>query len=61
MDIIKTTPDLQFTVHYQDGVTRHINKGILFEESEDGHVNVHIGTDNVANTLVAIIEVVGRC
>lgn len=60
MEVIKTTKDLKFILSYDDGTVGSVNKGILFEESEDGHVNVHIGTDNVANTLVAIIEVVGE-
>ena len=33
MEIIKTTEDLQFTLHYADGATRNVNKGILFEEA----------------------------
>ena len=60
MEIIKTTEDLQFTLHYADGATRNVNKGILFEDAEDGHVNVHFGTDNQGPLLVAIINVIAE-
>lgn len=60
MEEIKRTTDLQFTLHYADGVTGRVNKGILFEEAEDGHVNVHIGTDNVGPMLVAVINTVAE-
>ena len=56
METIKTTPDLKFTLNYADGTTATVNKGILFEECEDGHMNVHIGTDNQVNMLVAILD-----
>lgn len=60
MDIIKTTKDLRFILSYDDGTVGAVNKGILFEETNDGFVNVHIGTDNLANMLVAVINVVGE-
>lgn len=60
MDPIKTTTDLQFMLHYADGETRRVHKGILFEEAEDGHVNVHFGTDNQGPMLIAIISAVAE-
>lgn len=60
MQEIKTTENLTFTLHYADGVTRGVHNGILFEEAEDHHINVHIGTDNVGPTLVAVIETVAE-
>ena len=60
MDVIKTTKNLTFKLHYDDGDVRDVNKGILFEETEDGNVNVHIGTNNLVNMLVAVINVVGE-
>ena len=56
METIKTTPDLRFTLNYADGTTEKVNKGILFEEGEDGNLKVHIGTDNQVNLLIAILD-----
>lgn len=47
-------------LHYADGETRRVHKGILFEEAEDGHVNVHFGTDNQGPMLIAIINAVAE-
>lgn len=60
MRAIKTTPDLRFTLNYADGTTVKVNKGILFEEAEDGHLNVHFGTDNQGPLLIAIIDAVAE-
>ena len=56
MEQYKKTSNLEFELHYADGTTSKVNKGILFEEKEDGHMNVHIGTDNQFNMTLAIIE-----
>lgn len=56
MEQYKKTSNLEFELHYADGTSSKVNKGILFEETEDGHVNVHIGTDNQFNMTLAILE-----
>ena len=56
MEQYKKTTNLEFELHYADGTSSKVNKGILFEETEDGHVNVHIGTDNQFNMTLAILE-----
>lgn len=46
--------ELQFDVLYKDGTKKRVENGILFEETADHKMNIHIGTDNQFNMLVAI-------
>lgn len=52
--------ELQFDVLYKDGTKKRVKNGILFEETEDHKLNVHIGTDNQVNMLMAIIRAAGE-
>ena len=56
MEPYKTTENLEFELHYADGNKAKVHKGILFEETDDGNMNVHIGTDNQLNMILAILE-----
>lgn len=60
MEQYKKTENLEFEVLYADGTKKRINKGILFEETKEGALDVHIGTDNQFNLLIAIIDAVGQ-
>lgn len=55
----KKTKNLEFDAVYADGTKKRIRKGILFEETEEGTLDVHIGTDNQFNLLIAIVDAVG--
>ena len=44
---------------YKDGTKKRVENGILFEETEDHKLNIHIGTDNQVNMLIAIICAAG--
>lgn len=52
--------ELQFDVLYKDGTKKRVENGMLFEETEDHKLNVHIGTDNQVNMLMAIIRAAGE-
>ena len=61
----KTTEKLTFTLHYADGTSVEIDKGVLFSVNENGTMDVHIGVDKawqlfgVARCLKACIEGLG--
>ncbi len=59
MELYKKTKNLEFDAVYADGTKKRIHKGILFEETEKGTLDVHIGTDNQLNLLIAIVDAVG--
>lgn len=52
--------ELQFDVLYKDGTKKRVKNGILFEETTDHKLNVHIGTYNQINMLVAVIRAAGE-
>lgn len=52
--------ELKFDVLYEDGTKKRVENGILFEETEDHKLNVHIGTFNQINMLVAVIRAAGE-
>lgn len=52
--------ELQFDVLYEDGTKKRVENGILFEETTDHKLNVHIGTYNQINMLVAVIRAAGE-
>ena len=52
--------ELQFDVLYKDGTKKRVENGILFEETTDHKLNVHIGTYNQINMLVAVIRAAGE-
>lgn len=52
--------ELQFDVLYEDGTKKRVENGILFEETKDHKLNVHIGTYNQINMLVAVIRAAGE-
>lgn len=52
MDVIKTTPNLEFDVIYADGTRKRVHEGVLYEEA-DGGIIFHNGTDNPAVLLAA--------
>lgn len=43
----KLTPNMEFTVHYEDGTTKQVREGVLFE-FDGNKVIVHVGTNSVA-------------
>ena len=51
--------EVQFDVLYKDGTKKRVENGILFEETADHTLNVHIGTYNQINMLMAIIRAAG--
>lgn len=60
MEQYKKTSNLEFDILYADGTSKHIHKGILFEETEDGMLDVHVGTKNQFGLLLAIIDAAGE-
>lgn len=58
MEMYKKTKNLEFEAIYEDGNRKHISKGILFEETEKGTLDVHIGTDNQMNMLIAVFKAI---
>lgn len=60
MQQYKETENLEFDVLYADGTKKRIRQGILFEETEEGGLDVHIGTDNQFNMFMAILDASGR-
>lgn len=60
MELYKKTENLEFELLYADGTKRKVNKGILFEETEDGKLDIHIGTDNQFNMFLAILDAAGK-
>lgn len=50
--------ELEFDVLYADGTKKHVKNGILFEETEEGTLDMHLGTDNQLNMFKAIVETV---
>lgn len=39
----KTTENLTFTVHYADGTSAEIDRGVLFSIGDDDTMDIHIG------------------
>lgn len=60
MGLYKKTENMEFDVIYADGEKRHVEKGVLFEEAEDGTLHIHIGTDNQFNLFMAILRDICR-
>ena len=56
MEQYKKTENLEFDVLYADGTKKHVKNGILFEETEESKLDLHIGTNNQFNMFLAIIE-----
>ena len=56
MEQYKKTENLEFDVLYADGTKKHVKNGILFEETEERKLDLHIGTNNQFNMFLAIIE-----
>lgn len=50
--------ELEFDVLYADGTKKHVKNGILFEETEEVTLDMHLGTDNQLNMFKAIVETV---
>lgn len=53
MDVIKTTPNLEFDVIYADGTRKRVQEGVLLEAEADGGIILHNGTDSPAVWLAA--------
>ena len=53
MEVIKTTPNLEFDVIYADGVRKRVREGVLFEAETDGSILFHNGSDRPAVLLAA--------
>lgn len=50
--------ELEFDVLYADGTKKHVKNGILFEETEEHTLDMHLGTDNQLNMFKAIVKTV---
>ncbi len=50
--------ELEFDVLYADGTKKHEKNGILFEETEEHTLDMHLGTDNQLNMFKAIVKTV---
>lgn len=50
--------ELEFDVLYADGTKKHVKNGILFEETEEHTLDMHLGTDNQLNMFEAIVKTV---
>lgn len=50
--------ELEFDVLYEDGTKKHVKNGILFEETEEHTLDMHLGTDNQLNMFKAIVQTV---
>ncbi len=48
--------ELEFDVLYADGTKKHVKNGILFEETEEHTLDMHLGTDNQLNMFQAIVK-----
>lgn len=55
MEIIKTTPNLEFDVIYADGTRKRVPEGVLCEAASSGDIVFHSGTDRLA-VLIAAAE-----
>lgn len=59
MEVIKTSPNVEFDVIYADGTRKRVCEGILFETDGDDMV-LHNGTDR-AEVLIAAVETALMC
>ncbi|MCQ2500560.1 MAG: hypothetical protein MJ117_04325 [Lachnospiraceae bacterium] len=50
--------ELEFDVLYADGTKKHVKNGILFEETEEHTLDMHLGTDNQLHMFEAIVKTV---
>lgn len=50
--------ELEFDVLYADGTKKHVKNGILFEETEEHTLDMHLGTNNQLSMFKAIVETV---
>jgi hypothetical protein len=50
--------EIEFDVIYKDGTRKHVKNGILFEETENHTMDMHLGTDNQLNMFMAISQAV---
>lgn len=54
MEIIKTSPNVEFHVTYGDGTCHHAPEGVLFEAKGDKMI-MHLGTSRI-EVLFAVAE-----
>lgn len=54
MEVIKTSPNVEFDVIYADGTRRHVSEGVLFEVKDEKLI-FHNGTDRPA-ALIGVAE-----
>ena len=57
MEVIKTTPNLEFDVIYADGTRKRVQEGVLYEAEDTGDIIFHNGT-NRPEVLIAAAETV---
>lgn len=48
MEVIKTSPNVEFDVIYADGTRKRVQEGVLFGTEKDGAMILHNGTDRAA-------------
>ena len=62
-DVLKLSK-VGFTVRYEDGETKDVEEGVLFEvDPEDGHIIFHNGTNRPSvlfTTIIALYEAINR-
>ena len=56
----KTTEKLTFTLHYADGTSAEIDKGVLFSVNKAGTMDIHIGVDK-AYELFGVVRCLTAC
>lgn len=55
MNQIKACKNLEFDLIYDDGTTRRVHEGILFEACEDNTTQLHLGTSRLS-VYIAYLE-----